>query len=329
MFDIPIVLFMFRRTSGFRSIIEQIKKIRPQKIYLIADGPRNDSEIQECNNCRRFVENLIDWKCEIVRNYAKTNRGVLENIGLGARWVFEHEEKAIFLEDDNYPEDSFFMYCKELLNKYEKEERVLWICGTNYITDMELETSYVFTQHLLPCGWASWSKKFLRYYDAELTSLQDQAKLRTFKNSYDNKKLMKQQLRSVERTKYLIETDRRQSSWDYQMIYSLRANNLLGIAPTKNQIKNIGADNFSIHGGTSTKLVMTDRFCLVNTAKLSFPLIHPDNIEINCSFEKKIGEIILLPLSERLKNVAGTIAKKVLRMNKNESFAEYLKKKRF
>ena len=328
MFEVPIVLFLFRRTTSFDKIINQIRKIRASRVYLIADGPRNDQEVGECNICRAYVEKLIDWDCEIIKNYAERNRGVLENIGMGARWVFEREEKAIFLEDDNYPEDSFFPYCEDLLDKYKDEEKILWICGTNYVTRMELDTSYVFTQHLLPCGWASWSYKFLKYYDSDLLTLNDNHKIENFKKSYINKKLMNQQLRSVERTKYLIDTNRNKSSWDYQMVYSMRANNLFGIAPACNQIKNIGADEFSVHGGTSTKLVMTDRFCLVETEKLSFPLVHPKNIEINELFEKKIGNIILLPFSDRLKIGIATILKKLLGVNKHESFAEYLKDKR-
>ncbi len=328
MFDIPIVLFIFRRTTGFSSIIRQIKKVSPKKMYLIADGPRNEQEIQECKECRSYVEKLIDWDCEIIKNYAEKNRGVLDNIGLGAKWVFSQEDKAIFIEDDNYPEDSFFHYCEQLLDRYENEERVLWICGTNYITDMNLETSYVFTQHLLPCGWASWSKKFLRYYDSELSTLSEENKLETFKMSYKNKALMHQQLRSIKRTRYLIETNRQKSSWDYQMVFSMRANDMFGIAPAKNQIKNIGADEFSVHGGNSTKLAMTNRFCLVDTEEIQFPLIHPSRIEINETFEERIGRIILLPFSERMKILAGTIAKKILRMNEFDSFAEYLRNKR-
>lgn len=328
MFSIPIVLFMFRRTSGFEKIISQIRKIKPTKMYLIADGPRNDDEKEECIHCREYVESLINWNCKIIRNYADTNRGVIDNIGGGAIWVFKREEMAIFLEDDNYPEDTFFEYCLDMLNKYKKNRNVLWICGTNYITNMKLNSSYVFTKHLLPCGWASWSEKFLDYYDINLEKLNDEDMLSNFKRSYSNKKLMKQQMRSVKRTRYLIETNRKRSSWDYQMIFSLRANEMFGIAPARNQIKNIGADEYSVHGGTSIKKTMTDRFCMVNTSKLKFPLVDPKKIEICPEFEKKIGNIILLPLEERIKILAGSFVKIILKINKYESLVEYIKSRK-
>ncbi|MBP1534244.1 MAG: glycosyltransferase family 2 protein [Ruminococcus sp.] len=328
MFDIAIALFLFKRTSGLERIISQIRKLQPSKIYLIADGPRNDSESDECIKCRKFAEQLIDWNCTVRKNYATSNRGVFNNIGNGAKWVFQYEEKAIFLEDDNYPELSFFTYCKEMLDKYEGEERILWICGTNYLKQMNIQTSYVFTQHLLPCGWASWAKKFNKFYDGELKGFNDPHKMETFKNSYLNKSLYRQQLRSIERTKYLLDTNIKKSSWDFQMLFSLRANNLLGIAPANNQIINIGADSFSVHGGTSMKNKMTSRFCLVETKPLSFPLISPSKIEINEYFEKTIGDIILYPFSDRVKVFLGQIVKFVLRINKYESISEKLRERK-
>ena len=113
--DIPVVLFLFKRIEKTVQIVRQIREVRPSKIYLIGDGARNKDEIHDVLKCRNDVEKCIDWKCEIIRNYAETNRGVYRNIADGALWVFERETKAIFLEDDNLPAISFFQYCKELL----------------------------------------------------------------------------------------------------------------------------------------------------------------------------------------------------------------------
>ena len=208
MFDIAIGLFLFKRTSGLDPIIGQLRKIKPSRVYLIADGPRNEEERDACLHCRKTAEDLIDWDCEVIKDYAETNRGVYNNIGGGALRVFEHEDRAIFLEDDNYPEITFFDYCKQLLDKYAEEEKVLWICGTNYMSKSNMESSYVFTQHLLPCGWASWADKFRNYYDGELLGLKDKEKVDTFKASFLNRALYKQQLHSVERTKYLLDNDK-------------------------------------------------------------------------------------------------------------------------
>ena len=140
-FDIPVALFIFKRSEKAILIINQIAKVAPKRIYLIGDGPRNDSEIKEVELCRKEIESAINWDCEIVKNYADKNRGVYENIAGGAKWVFQREKQAIFLEDDNFPEVTFFDYCKELLEKYESDNRVLWICGTNYLESYHPEDS--------------------------------------------------------------------------------------------------------------------------------------------------------------------------------------------
>ena len=107
-FNIPVVVFLFKRTKVVQ-IIDQIAKIKPSKLYLLGDGPRTEDESKDVELCRQQVEQHITWDCEIIRNYAPQNRGVYQNIAGGAKWVFEREEMAIFLEDDNYPALSFLL----------------------------------------------------------------------------------------------------------------------------------------------------------------------------------------------------------------------------
>lgn len=326
-FTIPIVLFIFRRESGLKKIISQIRKIKPQKIYIIGDGPRNEKETEEVNRCRTLVEKLIDWDCKIIKNYAVENRGVYRNIGEGARWVFSKEEEAIFLEDDNFPEITFFYYCEEMLKKYKNDKKILWVCGTNYMGKYETEYSYMFTQHLLPCGWASWKDKFLKYYDGNLKTWGDIKKQETFKKNYRSKALYKQQLYSIGRTKYLLETNKSKSSWDYQMLFSIKSNNLYGISPKYNLIKNIGVDAISEHGGNSWKLTMTKRFCGMNSYPLEFPLKHPKSISLDKEYEKKVDKIVTLPIRDQFKQKIAKIVKKILGLNQYDSMSEFIRNK--
>lgn len=326
-FNIPIVLFLFRRSSTLHKIIARLRTIRPEKIYLLADGPRNEKEMLETDKVREMAEKLIDWECELVKHYSDSNIGVIENIGGGAKWVFEREDMAIFIEDDNLPEITFFDYCKELLEKYKDNDKILWICGTNYLGTYKSQYSYMFTQHLLPCGWASWSNKFMKMYDIYLETLQIPNKLKCFEKTYHCKELLKQQEYSIKRTRYLIENDLAKASWDYQMLFSLRSNNMFGISPVVNQITNIGLDEYSTHGNTKTITnKLTNRFCNISSAKLDFPLKHPPKVEIDDVYENAIGDIILMPIKDRIYRSIATFCKLFLRINKYTSFAEFLKK---
>ena len=309
-FTVPIVLFIFKRIDTTLSIIERVAQIAPQKIYLIADFGRNANEQKQAIECRKSVEKAINWDCVIIKNYAKKNRGVYGNIGEGAKWVLSKEPCAIFLEDDNLPELSFFKYCEDLLYRYNDDTRILWICGTNYLGRYKEQNgcSYVFTQHMLPCGWATWSHKFLKYYDGNLDSLNDAEKIKQFKASY------------------FLDTIPQKSSWDYQMLFSLRANNLYGISPCSNQIKNVGVDTFSEHGGTSMNFEMTRRLCGMESYELDFPLVHPESVKIDRRYEMLISDILLMPKWGRVKRYFAKIVKHLLGLPPYCSMQDKLKR---
>lgn len=332
MFEIPVVLFTFKRKKPLLRIIDRLSIIKPSKLYLISDAGRSKDEQVLVKDVRESIENRIDWDCEIVKNYANKNRGVYKSIGEGAKWVLEKEESAIFLEDDNLPEITFFDFCSEMLEKYKNNDNIMWIVGTNYLGEYipENGASYMFTKHMLPCGWASWGSKFSKFYDGELKLLNKETG-KKLRKKFLNKKLYKQEKTKYFKTKFTIENSIELASWDHQMGFSIRHNNLYGISPMYNQIENIGVDEYSTHGGVSyegntAQAEMTSRFCGIKTKKLAFPLKHPVDIEINIEYEKKIAEIVLYPFSERMKIAIMTYIKPLLGINKYASFKTVLKK---
>lgn len=329
-FNIPVVMILFKRKNTSLKILERISQIKPKILYLMSDEGRNDEEKQLVAECRSAIEQNINWECTVVKNYATENRGVYANIGLGAKWVFEREEKAIFLEDDNLPEITFFAFCEELLNKYEDDNRVLWICGTNYLGKYNSPTgdSYMFTKHLLPCGWASWANKFNRFYDGDLTLAKDNELLERLKYEYPKKSLYNQQIDNITRELIRQERGERFGSWDYQIAFSVRINSLYGISPCNNQIQNIGVDAFSEHGGTSFNNVMTRRFCGMSSYPLEFPLKHPKAVLIDLNYEKKIGKIILLPIRNRIFRKIKKILVIMFKLDPTISFSKLIKKRK-
>ncbi len=321
-FDVPIVLFFFKRVDKTIQIIERIAKVKPLKIYLISDGPRNEEEAKLVSECRYRVESLITWPCEIIKNYAEINKGVYDRIAKGAKWVFSFEASAIFLEDDNLPELSFFQFCRDMLSLYKEDSRVLWICGTNYLKEFEPTdgSSYVFTQHMLPCGWASWSQKFTKFYDGELTLWGDKDIKRKIKSTYKDKKLLKQDMYSWDMELRRISKSIAPISWDIQMSFTIRVHGMYGIVPKFNQIRNIGVDLFSIHGGNSMSHAMTKRFCELETKQMQFPLIHPKVMLCDPDFELRTGKIILYPFSKRILIECASFIKKIFMINPDYSF---------
>lgn len=326
-FDIPIVLFTFKRIDTTLQILDVIRKIRPSKLYIVSDQGRTEEEKSVVLHVRtKLKEYLKDWNTEIEFDFAVENRGVYENIGIGACKIFAKEEYAIFLEDDNLPAISFFEFCREMLYQYKDNDKVLWICGTNYLGQYPTNKNidYVFTQQLLPCGWASWSNKFLKYYEKDFSNL-SQESLSRIRKRYINKKLFSQQKDNWLSEKNRHDRGEKYFSWDYHMSFSIMYHNLYGIAPKVNLIKNIGVDEFSIHGGTSFEDIMTKRFCGVPLYELTFPIQMNKNERINTEYEEKVSKIILFPLKSRIKKKIVKLVKTVLRLPEEESIHKMLK----
>ena len=326
-FNIPVVLFLFKRIDSLDRIFSVLRQIQAKKIYLLADGPRTELEAIQTSKARNYAVELVDWECELITDFAETNLGIKRRIGEGAMQIFAHEKEAIFLEDDNLPALSFFRYCKEMLDRYSDDEDVLWVCGTNYLEEYEpaCGASYMFTQHMLPCGWASWGSKFKKYYDVNLDQLTDLT-VKNLEAKYSNRAVYRQDIDVFRKTKRLIDRGDPMASWDRQIGFSLRHYNKLGISPKYNQIRNIGADRFSTHGGNSLKKEMTNRFCELETRELSFPLVHPRKKSVNSEYDSLINKIILLPLRSRIAVSIGRCAKPLMGLHADDSLALWMKK---
>ena len=303
MIKTPVVLFLFKREESTRRILERLREVEPAKVYAICDEGRNAEEKELVRKVRAVVDDCIDWPCEVIHDYASKNRGVYDQIGLGALRVFEKEERAIFLEDDNLPETTFFAWCEQMLDAYEDDERIAWICGTNYLGESRpVDGSDIyFTQHLLPCGWASWADKFKKCYDKDLSMTDEPGWLERMRNAYADRRLFVQQRESVLGERERRDEGKRYRSWDFHMIFSIKMHGLYGIAPSRNQITNIGVDEFSTHG-SKTGNRMTDHFCGIPSYPMPMPCVIPEKVQIDPVFEKKIGAIILQPFDRRLKD---------------------------
>lgn len=326
MFHIPIVLMTFRRADGLKKIINVLREIRPVKIYVLSDGGRNETEWHDVRQCRAVVDEEIDWECTVVKYFATENCGVYQNIAMGAKKVFENEVTAIFLEDDNLPEATFFRYCEEMLAKYENDVRVLWVCGTNYLGRYKGKTneSYYFTQHLLPCGWASWRDKFIKYYDFTLTNYSNRRE-QQIKKSFINKKLFRQQFDGVKREALRKQRGEKFHSWDYHMLFSLVDNHMYGVVPGNNQIRNIGIDDVSEHGFHKPDR-HTLNLCGMESYPMKFPLVHPKTVVSSPELDRALTRKILLPFPQRVKGYLVRFIRWILRIPEGRRLISFIQR---
>ena len=261
----PVALLIFNRPTMVARIFAEIARARPEKLLIIADGPRSDQpeEAAKCAAARAVVEK-VDWDCDVFRNYSEVNLGCGLRPASGINWVFENVEEAIILEDDCLPHPTFFRFCEELLEHYREDERVMTISGNNFqYGTSRTENSYYFSQYPHTWGWATWRRAWA-LYDFEvklwprlretswlLDTLGDQESDDYWRPIFDS-------------------LSERSDVWDYQWIFSCWAQHALAILPNVNLISNIGWGKDSTH----TKALDNPSANLATEA-LRFPLDHP------------------------------------------------------
>ena len=281
MFEIPIVFIIFNRPDTTKKVFEKIREIKPSKLYIISDGPRenNSADIEKINETRNIIE-IIDWECEIHKKYSDVNLGCGINVSEGISWVFEKEEMAIILEDDCLPTTSFFNYAKELLIKYKDDNRIMHIGGTNWHPEYKHKdnASYFFSKDAHIWGWATW-KRAWSYFDYKMNDYLEFIKSKEFKTIIPNRNernYFKLRWGTFYNTNFKSNI---KSNWDYQWYYAVLKKNGLCIWPKSNLVMNIGVN------GTHTDKIY-DKYHFIKTDDEFIIKHHPTIIEKNLDFDK-------------------------------------------
>jgi hypothetical protein len=216
-------------------VFERIRQAQPKQLLIIADGPRNDTESLLCNQARTITE-VIDWDCEVFRNYSDVNLGCRKRVSSGLDWAFEQVEEAIILEDDCLPDPSFFRYCQELLEYYREDERIWCISGNNFQDGQRRgDGSYYFSNYNHCWGWASWQRAWEKY-DYDLASWE----------KFRDGKYLSSILDSELEVKYWhdifeqLYVNGMPNTWDYAWTFTCWQNSGLTVLPNVNLVSNIG-----------------------------------------------------------------------------------------
>jgi len=292
--NLAVAFFTFNRLDTTIQVFETIRMAKPDRLYLISDGPRKDnaSDVENINRVRDYVENSIDWTCEVKKNYASFNMGCMDRIASGISWVFEFEEAAVILEDDIKPTPDFYDFMQAMLERYQNDENIMLVSGFKIINSFPIEDSYTFSNFPMIWGWATWRRAW-EYFDkniADWPEIKKRGDLKKYFNFWG----------------YLVEVihlneiyyKKTNKIWDYQWTYAVLKRNGLAIIPKVNLIENLGIGHAE---ATNTGNKLSQDF---TTHHLERPYRHPQKICANKDYD-----------AEHLNNGWGTIAiiKKIFR----------------
>jgi hypothetical protein len=287
----PVAFFVFKRPETTLRVFSAISKVKPARMLLIADGPRQDRE-GEADACLRVREIVakIDWPCEVSRNFSESNLGCGERIISGLNWVFSLVEEAIILEDDCLPDSSFFPFCQELLEKYRGDTRISYISGTNLVESyLNTKDSYYFSRMGGIWGWATWRSEWRRY-DRYLSDWQKLKSERMLSEVFCQRKTVAYWTRIFD----AMYDKRGPNTWDYQWLYTGLKNGSLAIVPRVNLIGNIG------FGEGATHMSGVDSRLRPPVQSIEFPLKHPSNFIALSSVDQHFQNLYYLPLVRRV-----------------------------
>ena len=271
LFSTPILFIIFNRPDTTKRVFETIRKTKPAKLYIAADGPRlnKEREVELCERTRQVTE-VIDWPCEVYRKYSDSNLGCKMGVSGAITWFFDNVEEGIILEDDCLPNLSFFYFCQELLNKYRNIEKVKMISGDNFQFGKKYgDASYYFSNFPSIWGWATWRRAW-KEYDIDMENYPDFKKNNRIARIFKDKKVRRYWLNFFDKL-----YNNRIDTWDGQWVYSIYSNNGIAILPNVNLISNIGFNENATHTKKSDNILNN-----IPTETLGF-IIHPKTITIN------------------------------------------------
>ena len=275
----PAVLFiMHRRADLAARVFAAIREARPSQLFLAADGPRADipGEEEACKRTRSVIESMIDWDCEVHRDYSERNLGVRDRPASAITWAFGKVEQLMILEDDCLPSPCFFPFCAELLERYAQDERVGMISGSLCVAQQDHplpSPSYHFAWDTAIWGWATWRRAW-KNYDADLSDWAQRRKTDWLIKFLGDPKMAKFWKRT-------FDCHAKIDAWDHQWYYTRWKNSQLGVMPSVNLISNLGFRQDASHTTD-----MSDHAAQLALEDMHFPLQHPEAIVADKGLER-------------------------------------------
>lgn len=270
MVNTPLLFMVFNRPEKTARVFEVISKMKPSKLYVACDGPREEiADDKEKVLKTREIVTTINWPCEIKTLFSEYNLGCRKGCEKALNWFFENEEKGIILEDDCLPHKDFFSFCENLLEYYSDNEKVSFISGNNFQNGKLRGTaSYYFSKYLHLWGWATWKRSWKKYYNEDMSFWPEWSKSGHFKKIMHDKTELK-----YWKNIFNIAYENKIDTWDYPLLSNMFYKGALTAIPNVNLVTNIGFDSEATHTKSKDN---------INSNLLTYEikiLNHPEKIE--------------------------------------------------
>lgn len=278
-----VLFLIFNRPYETYRVFEQIRKAKPSKLFIAADGPRknNLNDLKLCKDAREIVSK-IDWPCTISTRFQENNLGCKMHVSSAISWFFNQVDQGIILEDDCLPDQSFFYFAELMLEKYKNISEIMHINGTNFqFGNKRGDASYYFSRCPHVWGWATW-KRAWQQYDVEMNNLNQYIKSKKIYDLFEKKLSAKFWISLFKHIK-----SKKIDTWDAQWAYTIMKSCSLAVTPNYNLVKNIGFGISSTHTRSNNNKLEQESSHLPS-------IIHPKTISPNTGADTFLIEKIYL-----------------------------------
>lgn len=273
MISTPILLIMFNRPKHTRIALESIRSQKPKQLFVAQDGPREGrDEYPLLLECRRVVDDLVDWECELHTLYQEKNLGCGRGPYEAMSWFFSQVDYGIILEDDINPHPLFYDYMESVLPRYKDDDRVGMVTAHNLQRQYYGRKSYYFTSAMAgTLGWGTYRRVWEKYdfdieYDAHLLD-------NCLKKFYHYPKLSRQ--KSLKFYEKFMGKDRH-DCWDIQFDYFLIVNGYLNARANSCLTSHEGDEDDATHAGYSNP-----RYKMEVAEPRFVPVTHPAHVSMH------------------------------------------------
>jgi len=234
----PIVVFAFNRLNVLKNTIESLQQNEEaieSDLFVYVDGPRKNKEGErgKVEEVRNYVKSITGFKT-VNYIFSENNKGLANSIIGGATEVINKYGKIIVVEDDLRVSKSFLKYMNDMLDKYEKDERVMQVSG--YCSKLTKINGYPYdafiSERAHSWTWGTWKDRW-ETVDWEVSDFNELAASRKKKRAFNK--------RGSDLFKMLNGyMTGKNNSWYIRFTYSMHKQGRYSVQPVRSLVQNDG-----------------------------------------------------------------------------------------
>lgn len=241
LFNTPVLIIAWRRPKHLINVINALRTVAPNYVFVAVDGPRvgveYDEERKLIAKTKKVIESEIDWNCDLKTMYREENYGCARGVSSAITWFFSYCEEGIILEDDIVITRAGLLFLEQGLRKYRGMSDIWMVSAWKPFKTFGLP---IIQDYFYCWGWATWKRAWINY-SLEIPNFNLRYSRLGFINEHWSSIFMK--VRDID-------------TWDYQMQYWMFVYKAKAVLPPRNYVDNIGFDLLAHH----TKGVKPDKF---------------------------------------------------------------------